>query len=156
MFSKRVVVLALASSVIAQMSGMNMPGVDDTNPTVAESESSWQTSFVNDSLTGGTNTASTATDTPVPASMETSLPAEVSIAPSSEEVASQSTSMTMDNTLSTSTTPAAGTNHSGMAGMGGTHNTTNPTEPPISGSEVSGVSVALFALSVALSAVLQL
>ncbi|RYP70316.1 hypothetical protein DL769_005022 [Monosporascus sp. CRB-8-3] len=133
MFIKRVVVLALASSAIAQMSGMDMPGMDDSTPAVAET-----------------------TDNPMPTSMETSLPAEMSTAPSSEEVAGQSTSMTMDNTLSASPTSAAGMNHSGMAGMGGTHNTTDPTEPPISGSGVSVVSVALFAVSVALSAVFQL
>ncbi|RYO74395.1 hypothetical protein DL764_010847 [Monosporascus ibericus] len=119
MFSKRVVILALAPSAIAQMSGM-------------------------------------ATDTLMPTSMEPSMPAEMSTAPSSEEVAGQSTSMMIDNTLSTSTTSAAGMNHSGMAGMGGTHNTTDKTEPPISGSGVSGVSAALFAVSVALSAMFQL
>ncbi|RYP74621.1 hypothetical protein DL771_002887 [Monosporascus sp. 5C6A] len=156
MFSKRVVVLALASSAIAQTSGMDMPGMDVTTPAVAESESSSQTSLVTDSLTGGINTVSTATDIPMPTSMETSMPAEMSTAPSSEEVAGQSTSMTTDNTLSTYTTSAAGMNHSGMPGMGGTHNTTDTTGPPISGSGVNGVSVALFAVSVALGAVFQL
>ncbi|EMR62063.1 hypothetical protein UCREL1_11004 [Eutypa lata UCREL1] len=156
MFIKQVVTLALASSALAQMTDMSGMGHTTTPAeTAAESEETSQTPLMTDYPSGFTNsTASTAmmTDTAVPTSMVDST-----VPPASYGAPSEMTSMP---TMSTSVVPDTAMPH-GTGGampmpMPNSTTGTGTPEPPISGSGVNGVSVALFAASVVVAAFFHL
>ncbi|KAH9909395.1 hypothetical protein F4778DRAFT_229207 [Xylariomycetidae sp. FL2044] len=175
---KRVAMLALATAALAQMENMDpMMSSEETAmattamaTTAAPTSEAISTSVYTDSPIGLTNPASTVADTTVPTAMASDVMSSAASAVSpADDYMGQTTSMPMESAMSSAAAATSGmssmTTVTGSAGsmggmpMGTGHGMGNATMTgaPVPGSgAMTGVSIGIFVVSVALTAMIQL